>query len=64
MRLELKRKIIEWIFENINEWQIINSCVDTFREYIYNANGEYLIGGEDVYNFIHDEIILIKKELN
>ena len=64
MRLELKRKIIEWIFEHINEWQIVNSCVDAFREYIYDKNGEYLIGGKDVSDFIDDEITLIKKQLN
>jgi len=64
MRLALKKKIIEWIFDNINEFQIVNRCVDAFREYIYDKNGEYLIGGDDVSDFIEDEIKLIKKELN
>lgn len=64
MRLELKRKIIEWIFEHINEWQIVNRCVDAFREYIYDKDGYYLIGGKDVSDFIDDEITLITKQLN
>lgn len=49
---ELKRAIIEWLFENENEWQRVNSCRDAFRPYIYDSTGDYLLGGEAVSEFI------------
>lgn len=52
MHKELKRAIIDWLFENENAWQRVNSCTEEFREYIYNKDGNYLIGGEDVSRFI------------
>lgn len=52
MRKELKKVIIDWLFENENAWQRVNSCTKEFREYIYNKDGNYLIGGEDVARFI------------
>jgi len=52
MRKELKKAIIDWLCENENRWQRVNSCRDEFREYIYNKDGNYLIGGEDVACFI------------
>jgi hypothetical protein len=52
MRKELKRAIIDWFFKNENTWQRVNSCHEAFREYIYNKEGNYLIGGEDVSSFI------------
>lgn len=56
---ELKKQIIEWIFDNASAWQRLNSCVDAFRAYIYDGAGNHLIGGETVYKFIKtvDEII-------
>lgn len=50
--LELKKAIIDWLFNNKNEWQRINACTEYFRPYIYNADGNYLIGGEEVSEFI------------
>ncbi len=61
MRTELKKQIILWIFNNVNEFQIVNQCKQAFREYIYNSKGEYLIGGEDVSEFINCQINLITK---
>jgi len=61
MRTELKKQIILWILNNVNEFQIVNQCVQAFREYIYNSKGEYLIGGEDVKEFIDCQINLIAK---
>ena len=49
---ELKEKIVKWILENKNQWQIVNDCKENFRAYIFDINGNYLIGGENVYNFI------------
>ena len=49
---ELKKEIINWIIDNGNECQRLSYCIDTFRLYIYDTNGNYLIGGENVANFI------------
>lgn len=57
---ELKKAIIDWMFDNASAWQRLNACVDAFRAYIYDdRTGKYLIGGETVYKFIKtvDEII-------
>lgn len=56
---ELKKAIINWIFDHADEWQRLNACVDAFRAYIYDGAGNYLIGGETVKRFIKtiDEII-------
>ena len=50
--LELRKAIIDWLFENKNEWQRINACVEYFRPYIYKEDGNYLIGGQEIYAFI------------
>lgn len=62
---QLKYEIINWLFENENEWQRVNHCHDAFREYIYNKDGNYLIGGENVSKFIEDadKLIYGKEEL-
>jgi hypothetical protein len=59
MRTELKKAIIDFIFENEKEFQITNRTIQHFREYIYNAEGNFLIGGEDVSEFIDKAIKLI-----
>lgn len=63
MRIELKKAILNWICENIDEFQINNECHRAFHEYIYNKDGNYLIGGEKVSQFIDDTIKLIYREL-
>lgn len=64
MYKELKQQIVDWLFEHENEWQRTNACVKTFREYIYNSEGDHLIGGEDVYNFIRSvEDLIYEKEI-
>ncbi len=52
MHKELKRAIINWLLDNENEWQRVNTCKEEFRPYIYNAEGNYLIGGKEVADFI------------
>lgn len=49
---ELKKEIINWIIDNGDEWQRLNTCIDKFKLYIYDTNGNYLVGGENVANFI------------
>lgn len=52
MHRELKKAIFMWLLNNENRWNRINNCVNEFRAYIYDSKGNYLIGGEDVYDFI------------
>lgn len=59
MYLELKKAIIDWLIENKTTWQRVNECRNAFRQYIYDANGSYIIGGEVVSDFISkaDELL-------
>jgi hypothetical protein len=57
--MELKKAIIDWLFENKNEWQRKSTCRNYFRAYIYNSEGNYLIGGEEVSEFIDNADKLI-----
>ncbi len=59
MKKELKQAIVKFIFNNEKEFQLTNATKEEFREYIYNAKGEYLIGGEEVYKFILNAIQLL-----
>lgn len=59
MYQELKQSIIEWLFTHSNEWQRVNACHEEFSPYIYDKNGKYLIGGEEVSEFILDADALI-----
>ena len=59
MNKELKKAIVNFIFENDKQFQINNATIDKFRPYIYDSEGNYLIGGKQVANFIDDIIKLI-----
>ena len=61
MQKDLKKAIIKWLLENENKWQRLNSCKEEFRNYIYDDEGNYLIGGEDVSDFIDKADDLIYK---
>jgi hypothetical protein len=52
MHKDLKRAIITWLLDHENEWQRTNACREEFRPYIYTINGNYLIGGKEVAEFI------------
>lgn len=52
MYKELKAEILKWLLEHEKEWQRVNACTEAFRPYIYNADGNYLIGGQAVSEFI------------
>lgn len=51
---DLKQAIFNWLLENENQWQRVNACVKAFRAYIYDENGNYLIGGQVISKFIVD----------
>lgn len=59
MRKELKQAIITFIFENLKEFNLNNRTTEVFRAYIYDGNGNYLIGGKEVIEFIGEAIKLI-----
>ena len=61
MKKELKQAIVNFILDNEKEFQIHNATNGKFRPYIYDTDGEYLIGGEDVRNFINNAIELLTK---
>jgi hypothetical protein len=60
MNKELKIQIINFIIENEKEFQLTNATVNRFRSYIYLPDGNYLIGGMEVADFINRAIDLIK----
>ena len=52
MNKELKQAIINFMFENNTEFQLINKTTEKFRQYIYDASGNYCFGGKAVHSFI------------
>lgn len=62
MNNELKDAIIKAVQENKDEFQLTNWITGQFSEYIYNNNGEYIMGGEKVVQFINDFIELYTNE--
>lgn len=52
MYKELKAEILKWLLDHENEWQRVNTCREVFRQYIYNADGNHIIGGKIVSEFI------------
>lgn len=61
MKKELKQAIINFIFDNEKDFQLVNNTVAKFKNYVYDSEGEYLIGGEDIRDFIHQAIKLLTK---
>jgi hypothetical protein len=59
MHTKLKQAVIQFIFDNLNEFQLVNATVAHFRPYIYDSKGEYLIGGKEVAGFIVNAARLI-----
>lgn len=60
MNTELKKAIVNFMFDNSKDFQLINNTNQEFRPYIYDSKGSYLIGGENVANFIKETEKLIK----
>ena len=54
MNLDLKKEIVNFMLNNIKEFQLLNKTKENFRPYIYNSNGAYLIGGAEVVEFINE----------
>ena len=49
---ELKAEILKWLLEHENIFNRVNACIEEFKPYIYKADGNYLIGGQAVSEFI------------
>lgn len=60
MFIELKKAIILFMIDHINDLQLVNATHDEFHDYIYNKDGNYLIGGEVVSDFIDNAAKLLK----
>ena len=56
----LKKAIVNFVMENDKEFQLNNAITEKFRPYIYDPSGNYLIGGEDVSEFITNFIKIWK----
>ena len=61
MKHQLMQAIFNYLIDNRNEFNLHNTTTKQFRAYIYDDKGEYLIGGEQVSQFISDAIKLINK---
>ena len=62
MQYSLMQAIFNYIIDNRNEFQLINTTTNHFRAYIYDDQGEYQPhGGKQVGEFIHDAIKLMNK---
>ena len=59
MNKQLKQEIINFIFENEKVFQLQSITIGNFKQYIYNSQGNYLIGGEDVAEFIGKAVKLL-----
>lgn len=60
MFIELKKAIILFMIDNINDSQLVTITQREFYSYIYNKDGNYLIGGEIVSEFIYNAAKLLK----
>ena len=56
---DLKKAIINWLLDHENEWQRIIACHNAFEQYIFDSNGEFIIGGKDVSEFISKADVLL-----
>lgn len=59
MRKELKQAIVNYIFEHDEEFQLHSAASKEFKNYLYDDKGNYLIGGEEVSEFISQSIKLL-----
>lgn len=58
MNTHLKEQIVYQVQCNAKDFQLVKFITDQFKAYIYDAQGNYLIGGKEVENFIKDFINL------
>jgi hypothetical protein len=54
MNKDLKKAIIDFMFENEKVFGLNTHTRNHFKQYVYTPEGEYCFGGEVVSNFISD----------
>lgn len=59
MSKELKQVIANYMFNNNTVFGLVNHTTNKFKTYIYDSEGEYLIGGKEVAEFISSVHTLI-----
>jgi hypothetical protein len=52
MHIELKKAIVNFMFDNLKKFQLTSATRQKFRQYIYTPEGAHCIGGEEVSEFI------------
>ena len=52
MNAELKKAIVNYMFDNTKEFQLVNSTTNHFRQYIFTPDGNWCFGGKEVSEFI------------
>lgn len=52
INLELKKAIFDYLAEHKDTRNRLNFVREHFREYIYNSEGNYLIWGKEISDFI------------
>jgi len=60
MLKELKQSIVEYMFNNSTDFQLLNQTIKEYRQYIFTPEGNYCIGGEKVSEFISSFEKLLK----
>lgn len=53
MNTDLKLAIINFMFENKNNFQLLTHTKEKFRQYIFTPEGNFCFGGEIVSEFIN-----------
>ena len=59
MHQDLKRAIVNYMFDNAKEFQLVTATKTKFHQYIYSGTG-YAFGGEEVSEFINMTDKLVK----
>lgn len=59
INIELKKAIVNFMFDNRTNFQLQNATTEHFRQYIFTPTGDYCIGGDQVSAFISMAIKLI-----
>lgn len=60
MNKELKKAIVDFMFEHDKDYQLVNNTKEEFRQYIYTPKGEYCFGGKEVGEFVNNVEKIVK----
>ena len=60
MNNDLKKAIVNYMFDNANEFQLNNATTEKFKQYIFTTEGDWCFGGKVVSDFINMTEKLVK----